>query len=102
MGGLTVLPSKRALSDLINNVYDAAGDTVLWEAFLGRIAQISHADSEELVMLHVGSELHTISASWKMDPAASLLYQQHYGSIDTWAMRGRSKPAGHVCTSESL
>jgi DNA-binding CsgD family transcriptional regulator len=97
-----MLPSKQVLSHLISNVYDAAGDTLLWEAFLGRIAQISHADSAALVMVHVGRELHTISASWKMDPQASLLYQQHYGSLDIWAMRGRSKPAGHVCTSESL
>jgi DNA-binding CsgD family transcriptional regulator len=97
-----MLPSKRVLSELIGSVYDAAGDATLWEAFLGRLAQTSRAESAALVIHELGPELHTLAASWMVDPEASRLYQKYYGSLDVWAMRGRSKPAGYVCTSESL
>jgi len=83
-------------------VYEAATDATLWKPFLGELAKTSCADSAALVMHHLGSEVHTISVAWNMEPDSGRLYQEHYGSIDIWAMRGRSKPAGYVCTSESL
>jgi DNA-binding CsgD family transcriptional regulator len=97
-----MLPSKRALTDLIGAVYDAAGDATLWDAFLGSLARTTQAESAALVVHELGRGLHTLAASWMVDPEASCLYQNHYGSIDVWAKRGRSKPAGYVCTSESL
>ena len=97
-----MLPSKQVLTKLIGSVYDAAVDATLWEPFLGELSRSSRADSAALVMHHLGREVHTISAGWMVEPDAGRLYQQHYGSIDVWAMRGRSKPAGYVCTSESL
>lgn len=97
-----MFPSKQVLTKLIGSVYDAAADAALWEPFLGELAKASRADSAALVMHHLGSELHTISVAWNMEPDSGRLYQEHYGSIDVWAMRGRSKPAGYVCTSESL
>jgi DNA-binding CsgD family transcriptional regulator len=97
-----VLPSKQVLTKLIGSVYEAAADATLWETFLGELAKTSRADSAALVMHHLGSEVHTISVAWNMEPDSGRLYQEHYGSIDIWAMRGRSKPAGYVCTSESL
>jgi DNA-binding CsgD family transcriptional regulator len=93
---------NQVLTKLIGSVYDAAGDATLWKPFLGELAKTSHADSAALVMHHLGSEVHTISVAWNMEPDSGRLYQEHYGSIDVWAMRGRSKPAGYVCTSESL
>ncbi len=97
-----MLPSKQLLMKLIGRVYDAAADATLWEPFLEELAKSARADSAALVMHHLGHEVHTISAGWQVEPDAGRLYQQHYGSIDVWAMRGRSKPAGYVCTSESL
>lgn len=97
-----MLPSNEALTKLIGNVYDAAADASLWGPLLGEIGEISQADSAVLVMHQLGREVHTISASWRMEPEAGRQYQEHYGSVDVWAMRGRSKPAGHVCTSESI
>ena len=97
-----MLPSKRALTELIGSVYDAAGDPAQWETFLGRLAQVSRADSAALLMHNVGRERYTVSASWKLDPEASRSYQEYYSSIDVWAIRGRPKPAGYLCTSESL
>jgi DNA-binding CsgD family transcriptional regulator len=97
-----MLPSKRILTELIGSVYDAASDATLWEAFLGRLAQTSRAGSAALVIHELGPELHTLAATWMVDPEASRLYQKHYGSLDVWAIRGRSKPPGYVCTSESL
>ena len=66
-----MLPNKRALTELIGSVYDAAGDPAQWESFLGRLAQVSRADSAALVMHNVGRERYTVSASWKLDPEAS-------------------------------
>ena len=94
--------SRQRLSKLIGSVYDAAADATLWEPFLAELAKTSHAESAALVMHHSSREVYTVASAWKMEPEAGRLYQQHYGSIDVWALRGRSKAAGHVCTSESL
>jgi len=97
-----MVPSKQVLPDLIGRIYDAAADPSLWEPFLEQVSKISRGTSAALVMHHLGHKMHTISASWNIDPKASLLYQQYYGSIDVWAMRAHGKPAGCVCSSESL
>lgn len=97
-----MLPSKQVLTDLIGAVYDAAGDAALWETFLRMLAQTTGAESAALVVHELGAELHTVAASWMVNPEASQRYQQYYGSVDVWALRGRSKPTGYVCNSESL
>jgi DNA-binding CsgD family transcriptional regulator len=97
-----MLPSQQALTKLIGGIYDAAADGSLWAPFLAELAKATQADSAALVMHSLGQEVHTVSAGWQIDPEAGPLYQQHYGAIDLWAMRGRSKPPGYVCTSESL
>lgn len=95
-------PGRPKMIDLVGTIYDAAGDATLWELFLGKLAQLVLADSAALVMHDQNHELHTVSASWRVDPEATRLYQEHYGSLDVWAMRAPSRPAGTVCTSESL
>jgi DNA-binding CsgD family transcriptional regulator len=95
-------PNRQKLIDLVGTVYEAAGDATFWESFLGKLAQTAVADSAALVMHHFGHEVHTVSAGWMVDPEATRLYQEHYGSLDVWAIRGRSKPVGTVCASESL
>src|ERR1700722_3898349 len=97
-----MLPSKRVLTELIGSVYEAVGDVALWESFLARLAQRTHAESAALVIHERGPELQTLAASWILDPECSRLYQEYYGSVDVWATRGRSKPPGYVCRSESL
>ena len=97
-----MLPGKQALSKLIGSVYDAAAEPTLWARFLEQLAKISRADSAALVMHNLGHEVHTIAASWETEADADRLYQQHYGSVDVWTMKAQSKPAGYVCTSDSL
>jgi DNA-binding CsgD family transcriptional regulator len=97
-----MLPSGEALSKLLGSLYDAVADPCLWDAFLQKLAQNTGATSAGLVMLDVGQDLFTLSCSWEVDPEATRLYQEHYGSIDIWAQRGLVKPAGYVCTSETL
>lgn len=94
--------SDEVLTNLIGTVYDAAADASLWTSLLEALAKSCRADSAALVMHNLGQEVHTISAGWEMDPEAGRLYQQYYGAMDVWALRGRSKPAGYVCSSESL
>jgi DNA-binding CsgD family transcriptional regulator len=97
-----VLPNKRVMSGLIGSVYDAAADAGRWEGFLSELAQASRADSAALVMHSLGREVHAVAAAWRVEPHVGRLYQEHYGSIDVWAMRGRSKPASYVSTSQGL
>jgi DNA-binding CsgD family transcriptional regulator len=97
-----MLPSKRILTELIGRVYETVGDVALWESFLAGLAQRTHAESAALVIHERKPELHTLAASWRLDPECSRLYQEYYGSVDVWAMRGRLKPPGYVCASESL
>jgi DNA-binding CsgD family transcriptional regulator len=97
-----VLPGKQALTKLIGSVYDAAAEPTVWEPFLEQLTKISRADSAALVMHNLGLAVHTITASWETDADADRLYQQHYGSVDVWTMKAQSKPAGYVCTSDSL
>lgn len=100
--GVAVLPSDQELSRLIGCVYDAAADPTLWELFLEQLAKSSRAESAALVMHQLGREVHTVSASWRLDPNGNRLYQEHYGSVDVWTIRAQSKPAGYVCASERL
>jgi DNA-binding CsgD family transcriptional regulator len=97
-----MLPDKQLLMNLIGSVYEAAADATLWEPFLREFAQTCRADSSVLVTRDFDRGLHAVRASWNLDPDADRLYQNYYGSVDEWAMRGRSKPAGFVCASESL
>jgi DNA-binding CsgD family transcriptional regulator len=97
-----MLTDSTTLTRLIGEIYEAATDGSRWEPFLQELAKTAQADSAALIMHNLGQEVHTISAGWEVHPEAAEQYQKHYGSIDLWAMRGRSKPAGYVCTSESL
>ena len=95
-------PSKQVLTNLMGSVYDAAAEPTLWAPFLEQLAKATRADSAALVMHNLDHEEHTIAASWKTEAEADRLYQQHYGSVDVWIMKAQSKPAGYVCTSDSL
>jgi DNA-binding CsgD family transcriptional regulator len=97
-----MLAGNETLSKLLGSLYDAAADPALWDLFLQQLTQSTGARSAGLVMLDVGQDVFTISRSWEVDPEATRLYQEHYGSIDVWAQRGLSKPAGYVCNSEAL
>ena len=97
-----MLPNQQALSNLLGSLYDAAADPNLWSRFLEQLAQSTQARSALLLMHNVGQDMYTISSSWAVDPLAARLYHEHFSSIDVWAHRGLSKPAGLVCNSEHL
>jgi DNA-binding CsgD family transcriptional regulator len=97
-----MLPDKNVLMNLIGSAYDAAADATLWEPFLRELAKTCRADSSALITRNFDRGLHSVSASWNIEPGSDRLYQQYYGTLDVWAMRGRLKPTGFVCTSASL
>jgi DNA-binding CsgD family transcriptional regulator/PAS domain-containing protein len=86
----------------LSALYDAAADPALWECFLRRLAQTTQARSAALVMHDFRQDSHALSRSWQIDPEELRLYQEYYGTVDIWTQRGQAKPAGHVCTSQSL
>lgn len=97
-----MLPSQQELSHLLGTLYDAAADPNLWTPFLRQLAEVTSATSAGLVMLNFGQNVFTMSRSWMVDPEATRLYQEHYGSIDVWAQRALAKRSATACTSEEL
>jgi DNA-binding CsgD family transcriptional regulator len=95
-----MLPRGQTILKLISNLYDAASEPNLWHPFLQQLAQITRADSAGLLSHDAG--VHTISHSWRIDPECARLHQEYYHSLDVWASRGASFPAGSVRTSQSL
>jgi DNA-binding CsgD family transcriptional regulator len=94
--------SNTELTALIASIYDAASDPGQWSQFLAMLSRITGGTSALILMHETKRANHTISASWAFEPKALRLYQERYGALDVWAERGHIKPAGHVCTSESL
>jgi DNA-binding CsgD family transcriptional regulator len=97
-----MLPGNEALSKLLSSLYDAATDPTLWNPFLKQLAHDTRATSAALVMHDFDHALCTVSSSWELNPEADCLYQEYYHAVDVWAQRGLAKPAGYVCSSESL
>jgi DNA-binding CsgD family transcriptional regulator len=53
-------------------------------------------------MHQVGPELHTVTASWGLDPEGLSLYERHYGPLDVWVGRARQVPTAQACLSQEL
>jgi DNA-binding CsgD family transcriptional regulator len=100
--GRTMLPSSEVLSRLVGSVYDAAADPTFWSPFLEQLAYDTRATSAALVMHDFDHAVCTVSSSWELNPEADRLYQEYYHVVDVWAQRALPKPAGYVCSSESL
>jgi DNA-binding CsgD family transcriptional regulator len=95
--------SNAQLTTLIGSIYDAAADPDKWSEFLATLSGMT-AGSCAMVLMHEAKiPKHTVSSSWGFNPKALRLYQERYGElVDVWTRRGQTKPAGYVCTSESL
>jgi len=97
-----MLPSEQDLSNLLGLLYDAAGDPVLWDSFLQQLTTVARSQAADLVMHDMRDHMHTISRNWGLDPVATRAYQEHYGPMDAFALKGSCLASGWVGTSESL
>jgi DNA-binding CsgD family transcriptional regulator/PAS domain-containing protein len=97
-----MLPSSEALSQLLGPLYEAASNPALWEDFLRRLGDKTGATSAALVIYDDAQQSYALSSDWDVDPEATKLYGQHYGSLDIWGQRALSKRASLVCSSETL
>jgi DNA-binding CsgD family transcriptional regulator len=97
-----MLPSDETLSTLLGSLYDAASDASRWEPFLQQLAEASQAHAAGLVMHEVGPEAHTVAKSWNLDPEGLALYEQHYGTVDIWAMQAWRVPTAQPFVSQAL
>src|SRR5208282_5228283 len=95
-------PSTQALSKLISGLYDAAGDSSLWNPFLRQLAQMTRATSAALVMHDLDHAPSAIWRSWELDPKSIRLYQEHYYALDIWTKSATTQRPGDVCNSELL
>lgn len=97
---------RRELSEVLGNIYDAAGDATLWAPLIGSLAERTKSTSAALVIQAFDQDLYAISTSWRLPEEFARAYQEYYHSLDIWAevvVPNRDKyPGGYVCTSESL
>lgn len=97
-----MLPGDETLSKLLGSLYDAAANPAIWDLFLQQLAEGTGAQCAGLVLRDAGKGMYSISRSWGMDQEFLRLYKERYASLDIWARRGSTLPAGSVRTSESL
>lgn len=97
-----MLPSSDALSKSIKRLYEAASNPASWGLFLRDVAETTRATSAALVMYDASQASFTLSSEWNVDPEATRLYGQHFGSVDVWAHRALSQRRSCVWISETL
>jgi len=98
-----MLPAKAALSTLVAALYDAAGDTSLWPAFLHELTLATRSNQAAILLHDVKHGDHSVSLQWGVDAAAIRSYGEYYGKCDVWARKAaRLVYTGWLGTSEQV
>jgi hypothetical protein len=94
---------ERQLLDLIDLIYEAAGQADRWPAFLERFAELAQTDMTAFLIHDAANGSADISASARWDPHWERLYQEHYSATNVWAKNGAAlwKP-GHFIPGEMV
>jgi DNA-binding CsgD family transcriptional regulator len=86
---------------LVRLIYEAANDSLLWEAFLTKFAEVVHADTAGLLIQDKAHQWAKILATVGMDPASLTSYEEYFVSRNPWLLR-RKVLTGDVSTGEQL
>jgi DNA-binding CsgD family transcriptional regulator len=98
-----MLPSNNALSKLLDNLYDAAGQTSLWPRFLKQVSHAAGGASAALILHNPMQGEHTVSLHSGFDANALRLYGEYYGERDIWMQKAYPRTyAGWLSTSEQV
>jgi len=104
-----VLPTKHELSTLLAALYEAAGDSSLWPAFLRELGRMTQSSQSAILMHDLRHGEHGISLQWGTDASAARLYEEYFGARDLWLQK--AAPFSHegwlgtseeVCSIEEL
>jgi DNA-binding CsgD family transcriptional regulator len=99
-----MLPSKRALSQILGSLYEAAANPDLWDIFLRGFVQPAHANSAALVVHDLKNGRHNITRQFGIDPDDARNYYNIANELeDVW--RSKALPLsypGWTHVSESL
>lgn len=99
-----MLPTRRALSDLLGKLYDAAANPDLWDVFLQGFIQPAHANSAALLVHDFRDSQHNITRQFGLNPDDVRIYYNESNELeDVWAASARPRShAGWTHVSESL
>src|SRR5882724_3671869 len=97
------MPSERVILDLVNRVYDAAGDPTLWPAFLERLGRILNTRAVTLYAEDLKHHRGKVAVQIGFDTEYMLAYEQYYRPKNVYLIRGRRFLwPGNVCQSQML
>ncbi len=98
-----MLPTKAELSRLLASLYDAAGNTSLWSAFLRELAEATQSDQSAILLHDLNRRDHGISLQWGVEASAARSYQEHFGAHDLWMQKAAPQVyEGWLATSEEI
>jgi DNA-binding CsgD family transcriptional regulator/PAS domain-containing protein len=88
---LDMLPSKTVLSNLIQCLYQAASDPVLWGDFLNAISGVTNSSSAALLVHDASNNQHSLVKQFGIDPADTRRYYIDRKDLqDIWTHRALS------------
>jgi DNA-binding CsgD family transcriptional regulator/GAF domain-containing protein len=98
-----VLPTKVELSKLLAALYEAAGDSSLWSAFLRELGQATQSGQSAILLHDVRHRESGISLQWGLDESAVRSYWQYFGGRDLWLQKAAPlAQEGWLATSEEI
>jgi DNA-binding CsgD family transcriptional regulator/PAS domain-containing protein len=104
-----MLLTKAELSKLLAVLYDAAGDSALWPAFLQELGRATRSNPSAILMHDLGHGEHGISLQWGVETCAMRSYRDYFGTRDIWlqkaapmTQKGWLGISEEVCSSEEL
>jgi DNA-binding CsgD family transcriptional regulator len=86
---------------LVRLIYEAAGDPLLWDAFLTKFAKATHVETAGLLTQDKAGRWARNLATVGMDPAVRNSYDEYFVSCNPWLLK-RKVFAGSVETGEQV
>ena len=95
--------SERNISDLVDQIYEAALDPDLWDGFLERIADFPGSATAGLVVHDYVRKQGQMAVMPRFDASLQREYEQHYASVNIWKNRYAARyETGKVLNGSSL
>jgi DNA-binding CsgD family transcriptional regulator len=100
---VAVLPTKAELSRLLASLYEAAGNTSLWSAFLRELAGATQSKQSAILLHDLNRRDHGVSLQWGVEEPAARSYQEYFGAHDLWMQRAAPQVyEGWLATSDEI
>ncbi len=104
-----MLPRKAELSKLLASLYDAAGNTSLWQVFLQELGAATQSNQAGILLHNLSDGNHGISLQWGVEASAARSYQEYFGAHDLWIQKaaplvheGWLATSQEICSLEEL